>query len=97
MHFVLLQELKLSVTSLLIDFYKKNSKKKPERLIFYRDGVSEGQFAEVQRSEVSQILAACRELGASSGQDYAPTVSSLFLHFKTGCINDTCNVTCNVM
>lgn len=28
-------------------YYRANGKAKPERIIFYRDGVSEGQFQEV--------------------------------------------------
>ncbi|KAF9035930.1 argonaute-like protein [Panaeolus papilionaceus] len=35
--------------------------KRPTRLIFYRDGVSEGQFAQVLRDEVPLIKAACAE------------------------------------
>jgi Piwi domain len=42
-------------------FYKQ-SRRKPQRLIFYRDGVSEGQFAEVQRCEIPQIRAACEAI-----------------------------------
>jgi len=71
-----MQDLKLSVKSLLVEFYKNNGKRKPERLLFYRDGVSEGQFAEAQRSEVSQIIMACRELAEASGTEYAPPVST---------------------
>ena len=42
---------------LLLCFYQTNPQglNKPERLIFYRDGVSEGQFAEVQRVEIPQV------------------------------------------
>jgi Piwi domain. len=31
----------------LLFFYQSNNTLKPERIIFYRDGVSEGQFCEV--------------------------------------------------
>ena len=40
---------------LLISYYKNTGSKKPKRLLFYRDGVSEGQFAEVMRTEVPQV------------------------------------------
>lgn len=40
------------VKSLLISFYRVNNSK-PSRIIFFRDGVSEGQFREVLRFEVS--------------------------------------------
>ena len=51
----IIAELKAVVKKLLIHFYKANNKRKPTRIIFYRDGVSEGQFAEVQRSEIPQV------------------------------------------
>ncbi|KZT39639.1 argonaute-like protein [Sistotremastrum suecicum HHB10207 ss-3] len=47
--------------------YRKNVEKKsiifPKRIIFYRDGVSEGQFRTVLDEEIPKIKAACRELG----------------------------------
>lgn len=45
-----------------MDHYHATNKVKPDRLIFYRDGVSEGQFAEVQQKELTQIMAVCRAL-----------------------------------
>lgn len=59
----------------LLRSYYGSTGKKPERLIFYRDGVSEGQFPEVQRFEIAQVIAACRELGRGSGEDYSPPVT----------------------
>ena len=32
---------------MFIKFYKKNGSAKPTKVLFYRDGVSEGQFKEV--------------------------------------------------
>ena len=61
---------------LLLNLYNKTNKMKPERIIFFRDGVSEGQFKEVQRAEVPQIIACCEELGRASGEDYSPPVST---------------------
>jgi hypothetical protein len=43
------------VKDLLISYYKATNGKKPKRLLFYRDGVSEGQFAEVSRTEIPQV------------------------------------------
>ncbi|KAJ7490839.1 argonaute-like protein [Mycena latifolia] len=40
----------------------KPSSKAPKRLIFYRDGVSEGQFQQVLDQELPLIKAACQEL-----------------------------------
>ena len=45
----IIQELASMVKELLIQFYK-STRFKPERIIFYRDGVSEGQFQSVSRS-----------------------------------------------
>lgn len=45
------QDLASMVKSLLISFYRVNNAK-PARIIFFRDGVSEGQFREVLRYEV---------------------------------------------
>nr|XP_054923685.1 protein argonaute-2-like [Dermacentor andersoni] len=46
------------------------TKHKPERIIFYRDGVSEGQFLEVRNREVSAIRLARKEL--SPNESYEP-------------------------
>ncbi|KAF9285652.1 hypothetical protein BGZ68_003657, partial [Mortierella alpina] len=35
---------------------------KPDRILFYRDGVSEGQFAEVLKTEIAAVRAACLRL-----------------------------------
>lgn len=35
------------VKGMLIEFYKNNNRIKPEHILFYRDGVSEGQFQKV--------------------------------------------------
>ena len=39
---------------LLKKYYKKN-KRKPERIVFYRDGVSEGQYGEVCKKEIRAL------------------------------------------
>jgi eukaryotic translation initiation factor 2C len=42
----IIQDLQAIIKEQLMFFYR-NTRYKPERIIFYRDGVSEGQFAEV--------------------------------------------------
>ena len=69
-----MQDLKQTMRRLLISFYKNTNGAKPKRIIVYRDGVSEGQFKQVQKEEVPQIIQACRDLGASAGEDYSPAV-----------------------
>ncbi|RZC31785.1 Piwi, PAZ, and/or DUF1785 domain containing protein [Asbolus verrucosus] len=57
----------------LIFFYKKTGYK-PERIVFFRDGVSEGQFREVQRAEITAIQQACRRIQA---EGYQPAITFL--------------------
>ncbi|KAK3234461.1 hypothetical protein CYMTET_55286 [Cymbomonas tetramitiformis] len=63
--------MKDAVKELLLDFYRTNNKCKPERLLFYRDGVSEGEFNQVLRHEFPQIREACHELDPT----YNPTIT----------------------
>ncbi|KAJ3287814.1 argonaute 1 [Borealophlyctis nickersoniae] len=66
----IIQDLSGMVIELLKTFYQTCGAK-PDRILFYRDGVSEGQFAEVLRSEVEAIRKACTTLEAT----YRPTVT----------------------
>ncbi|KAG9326406.1 hypothetical protein KVV02_008026 [Mortierella alpina] len=49
------------IVDLLKTFYQTCSEK-PGRILFYRDGVSEGQFAEVLKTEIAALRAACLRL-----------------------------------
>ncbi|KAI8092854.1 Piwi domain-containing protein [Halteromyces radiatus] len=49
------------VKELLKVFYQRSGLK-PQRILFYRDGVSEGQFDQVLKNEVSAIHGACSSL-----------------------------------
>ncbi|KAG8492724.1 hypothetical protein CXB51_010450 [Gossypium anomalum] len=55
----------------LISFQRANGGHKPELIIFYRDGVSEGQFSHVLREELDDIRKAC----ASLEPNYKPTAT----------------------
>jgi len=61
-----------AVAGLLLEFYKKTGGKKPERIIFYRDGVADGQFQHVLDQELPLLRKACRDV---SGDDYQPDVT----------------------
>ena len=50
------------VKKLLLSFYHFNRKQKPRKIIYFRDGVSEGQFEMVMMIEMYRIQQACREL-----------------------------------
>jgi len=57
----IIAELSAMVKELLIQFYK-STHFKPMRIIFYRDGVSEGQFLPVLTYELMAIREACMKL-----------------------------------
>ena len=65
-------ELDVMVRELLIAFYRE-TRVKPVRIIFYRDGVSEGQFKEVICEEIAAIQRACTNLE----DGYEPKVTFL--------------------
>ncbi|KAK9058632.1 hypothetical protein SSX86_023474 [Deinandra increscens subsp. villosa] len=58
------------IRELLISF-KKSTGHKPHRIIFYRDGVSEGQFNEVLLYEMDSIRKAC----VSLEENYMPPIT----------------------
>lgn len=66
----MIQDLREMTRNLLLAFYEK-TKRKPERIIMYRDGVSESQFLEVLSFELKAMRAACTSLGA----DYKPGIT----------------------
>lgn len=72
-----MQDLQAAVRRMLIHFYAATNKKKPERILYFRDGLSEGQFEKIRAIELPAIVACCRELGRSSGEEYAPPVSHM--------------------
>lgn len=49
----------------LLSAYTKKNGKRPERILFYRDGVSEGQFASALQYELPAIRKACSEVISS--------------------------------
>ena len=63
------------IKELLMEFYQCNSKMKPERLVFYRDGVSEGQFEAVQRLEIPQASPRCHSIDATLSRAAATLLS----------------------
>ena len=66
-----IQDMKNITVALLKKFYERNNGRKPERLIMFRDGVSEGQFLTVLAKELMAIRESCKELEA----DYEPPVT----------------------
>jgi eukaryotic translation initiation factor 2C len=66
----LIQDIGGMVRDLLISF-KQSTGQKPQRIIFYRDGVSEGQFYQILLYELDAIRKAC----ASLEPNYQPPVT----------------------
>jgi eukaryotic translation initiation factor 2C len=66
----IIESLQEMVKELLIGFYR-STKKKPEKIMFYRDGVSEGQFQHVRDFEITAIREACQSLE----EGYLPTIT----------------------
>ena len=68
----IIMDLQQITKSLLIGFYKKTGRK-PNRIIMYRDGVSETQFTEVLASEMQKMRNACLSLE----KGYNPAITFL--------------------
>ena len=58
----IIHDMKKITKSLLLKFHQANKGRKPEKIIMFRDGVSEGQFLIVLASELVAIREACKEL-----------------------------------
>lgn len=65
-----IQDLSAMVKDLLVQFYR-STHFKPNRIIFYRDGVSEGQFQQILQNELKDIRKACIALE----QNYQPGIT----------------------
>ncbi|KAI8602860.1 Piwi domain-containing protein [Dissophora ornata] len=59
------------MTVQLLKIFYQTCGRKPERILFYRDGVSEGQFKEVLDNEVAALKKACTQLEAN----YKPLIT----------------------
>ncbi|KAJ3124783.1 hypothetical protein HK098_000874 [Nowakowskiella sp. JEL0407] len=70
------QEIILDLTGMVVELLRafyQNTGSKPDRIVFYRDGVSESLFGELAEKEVGAIKAACGELEGG----YNPTITYL--------------------
>jgi eukaryotic translation initiation factor 2C len=59
----------------LIQSFKKRNRILPDILIFYRDGVDEGQFEIVNNKEISEIKKACKRID----EDYEPKITFIIV------------------
>ena len=58
----IIQELSAMVQELLMIFYQENNQISPQRIVFYRDGISESQFLDVVTNEITAIREACERI-----------------------------------
>ena len=70
----IIQDLKNMAKELLLEFYRGTGGKRPERIFFYRDGVSEGQYDQVLAFEYTALKQACAELG-DPASGYSPPIT----------------------
>ena len=84
----IINDLAQIVKELLVEFYKTNGRLKPSKILFYRDGVSEGQFDQVLVHEVRAVQEACMKLE----KDYRPRITFVVVqkrhHTRLFCEND---------
>jgi len=73
-HSPVIEGLQGMVKNLLVKFYQA-VKTKPQRIIFYREGASEGQFHHIMMFEVDAIRKACMELPGDAGKPYQPLIT----------------------
>ncbi|KAI8591303.1 Piwi domain-containing protein [Geranomyces variabilis] len=69
-----IQDLSGMMIEILKTFYQTCGAK-PERIIYYRDGVSEGQTGEVLKAELEAVRHACLSLDS----DYRPTITFILV------------------
>jgi hypothetical protein len=68
-------DMRVMLVEALRAWYKKNSEL-PANILFYRDGVSDSQFAMVKNRELVSIREACDEAGQNIGDvDYKPKIT----------------------
>lgn len=73
----MITELDIMITERLLLWHKKNGARWPEKLIVYRDGVSEAQFHQVLAQELPLIQKACREI--TPGNKCNPKISIIIV------------------
>ena len=57
-----IHDMKNVTKKLLMKFHDENKGRKPEKIVMYRDGASEGQFLVVLAAELVAMREACQEL-----------------------------------
>ena len=63
----------------LIEKFRQRRGQMPGKIIFFRDGVSEGQFDQVLREEVAALRNACQKLMTKQGSDQLPAITVIIV------------------
>ena len=71
----IIADLEMLALAMLKQFYRSTGGVKPARVVFYRDGVSEGQFAHVMAQEVTALRRAFKRLDSG----YSPRVTFIIV------------------
>lgn len=74
--------LKPALVKIFKNFFIREKKKKPERIVVYRDGVSDGQFNAVLDKEMRAIIEVCNEL---PGDNYRPPITFVTVQKRHNC------------
>ncbi|XP_021951101.2 protein argonaute-2 [Folsomia candida] len=92
-----IQDLDKIVLDMLIMFRRQTKGIRPRKIIYYRDGVGEGQFPEVLHTEMLAMRKACNSLTDYDGSPYQPKITFVtvqkrhktrfFYHSPRGIVN----------
>lgn len=66
----------------LLRCYKMCTNQKPDRIVYFRDGVSEGQYDEIIRIELEAIKQACRNMASDYNPTFTVVICSKRHHFR---------------
>ena len=72
----MIEGMKVMFMNLLRKFREVNRGHTPKKILYYRDGVSEGQFSEVLIAELHAMQQACRELNS----EYTPAITFIVVN-----------------
>ena len=76
------------MTSKILKGFFKETAQKPRHIIYYRDGVSEGQFDEVLTTELYQIHEACKKLEDGYEPNLTVVICQKRHHTRLFCKNE---------
>ncbi|WRT64769.1 uncharacterized protein IL334_001703 [Kwoniella shivajii] len=72
-----------------IELFEKRTGAKPQKILMFRDGVSEGQYGQCATTERDQILAACREMDPKYRPKITFTICAKRHHMRFFAVDDT--------